>query len=82
MTKIDNIGELYNALLSRSWDVEIPVFGGPEPEDTEGIWSWSDTYLIIGQCHDDLVIVTRRNYRDFLNGDAPLESIPWWQVRE
>jgi hypothetical protein len=37
----------------------LPVFGGSEPDETTGIWSWDETHLIVGSSADDLEIVER-----------------------
>lgn len=37
----------------------LPVFGGTEPRDTECVWSWDATRLLIGTCANDLRIVDR-----------------------
>jgi len=37
----------------------LPTFGGPEPRDTSGVWSWDATHLLVGTCVDDLKIVPR-----------------------
>ena len=38
---------------------ELPTFGGPDPADTTGVWSWDATRLLIGPGRDDLLIVPR-----------------------
>ena len=37
----------------------LPTFGGDEPHDTTGIWSWDEDRLIVGTCADDVEIVPR-----------------------
>jgi hypothetical protein len=37
----------------------LPVFGGAEPPDTLGIWSWDESRLLTGTCTDDMRIVPR-----------------------
>ena len=37
----------------------LPTFGGTEPADTTGIWSWDATRLLVGAGGDDLEIVDR-----------------------
>jgi hypothetical protein len=37
----------------------LPSFGGAEPADTFGVWSWDETRLLIGSCSDDFRIVAR-----------------------
>lgn len=39
---------------------ELPTFGGEEPLDTDGIWSWDETRLIVGLCAEDMRIIDRR----------------------
>jgi hypothetical protein len=29
---------------------DLPTFGGPEPADTRGIWSWDEGRLLVGAC--------------------------------
>ena len=36
----------------------LPTFGGTEPVDTLGVWSWDETSLLIGE-GSDLSIVAR-----------------------
>ena len=38
---------------------ELPTFGGAEPFITQGVWSWDETHLLIGEGVDDLAIVAR-----------------------
>jgi hypothetical protein len=37
----------------------LPTFGGSQPDDTQGVWSWDETRLIVGSCADDFEIVER-----------------------
>lgn len=37
----------------------MPNFGGAEPDDTTGIWSWDATRLLVGTCAADMEIVPR-----------------------
>lgn len=37
----------------------LPTFGGDEPRDTAGVWSWDATRLLVGTCAADLQIVPR-----------------------
>lgn len=37
----------------------LPTFGGEEPHNTVGVWSWDATRLLVGTCADDLKIVDR-----------------------
>ena len=38
---------------------DLPTFGGATPEDTDGVWSWDETHLLVGTCSDDYEIVAR-----------------------
>ena len=38
---------------------DLPTFGGPDIENTLGIWSWDATHYIEGTCADDLQLVAR-----------------------
>jgi len=41
-----------------TWDA-LPNFGGSEPLDTRGVWSWDETSLLVGACSDELYIEPR-----------------------
>ncbi len=38
---------------------DLPVFGGDEPADTAGVWSWDAMRLLVGSSADELMIVPR-----------------------
>jgi hypothetical protein len=38
---------------------ELPTFGGEEPRDTHGVWSWDNERLLVGDCIADFRIVAR-----------------------
>ena len=38
---------------------DLPTFGGDEPAETTGVWSWDDSRLLVGSCIDDFEIVDR-----------------------
>jgi len=40
----------------------LPVFGGKEPADTLGVWSWDEGRLLVGGCRSDLEIVAREQW--------------------
>jgi hypothetical protein len=42
----------------------LPTFGGSEPVDTYGIWSWDADRLLVGACIDDMEIVGREEWAD------------------
>jgi len=49
-----------NELLG--WGVnatDLPTFGGIEPANTDGIWSWDATRILTGACWSDITIETR-----------------------
>lgn len=49
-----------NALRVRGVDLaDLPTFGGEEPADTRGIWSWDATRLLYGWMKDTVDIGPR-----------------------
>lgn len=42
----------------------LPVFGGDEPSDTLGIWSWNETEFLVSNCAGDLEIVPREEWEE------------------
>ena len=54
-------GDLRKDIVESIDTTDLPVFGGEEPADTEGIYSWDeDSYLIPGgDYRDDWQIVPR-----------------------
>ena len=38
---------------------DLPTFGGDEPADTSGVWSWNEQSLLVGSCLDDFEIIDR-----------------------
>lgn len=56
-----NLNELFDALQSREIEMsdQLPTFGGTEPQDTQGVWSWDESRLIVGTCADDIQLVSR-----------------------
>ncbi len=64
-----NLDDLYEKMLSDhpstldrfgQWSSDLPTFGGHDLTGMDGVWSWDEKRLIVGSCHDDLQIVTRR----------------------
>ena len=52
-----NLEELLKILTrledSREVDMtSLPTFGGNEPKDTQGVWSWDATHMIVGTGSD------------------------------
>lgn len=37
----------------------LPTFGGPEPADTQGVWSWDEERLLVGSCPSDVMLEWR-----------------------
>ncbi len=37
----------------------LPTFGGPEPADTQGVWSWDEERLLVGTCPSDVMLEWR-----------------------
>ncbi len=38
------------------WSSELPTFGGLEPDDTAGVWSWDEKRILTGTCGADLAM--------------------------
>lgn len=68
-TTYSNLESLYVAMRDNrpstlddhgdQYRTNLPTFGGDAPDDTEGVWSWNETHLIVGTCVSDLEIVER-----------------------
>ena len=43
---------------SYRWD-SLPNFGGREPDQTQEVWSWDHTHLLVGTCSSDIRIEPR-----------------------
>ncbi len=54
---------------------DLPTFGGEEPNDPGGIWSWDETRLLVGASVDELRIVSRREFFDRPDEIALLRSV-------
>lgn len=66
MTEYTTLERLLEAFQDGSesekfWE-EAPTFGGPPPPDTQGVWSWDRSRLLVGTCGDDVEIVTRLDH--------------------
>lgn len=66
--EISSLEDLYGALRTAPHDdygddgidwTGLPTFGGAEPNNTSGVWSWDETRLMVGTCLDDLKIIDR-----------------------
>jgi len=47
------------------WDrvlCDLPTFGGPDPADTSGIWSWDETRLLLTDGQGGFEIRDRREF--------------------
>ena len=60
----------------------LPNFGGPEPADTTGIWSWDATRLLVGDGSADLEIVERTFETPNQESDESVDSIMRNEVKE
>lgn len=59
-TTLDQLADVLNA-MDDSNDVDmhtLPTFGGAEPEDTDRVWSWDKTRLLV-QTNEAYEIVDR-----------------------
>ena len=45
-------------------DTDLPIYGDPDRNNPEGVWSWDDTREIVGTCQEDLEIVNRTDCED------------------
>lgn len=52
------------AVVDRADLTSLPTFGGAEPADTQGVWSWDEGHLLIGTCIADMHIVDRDGLED------------------
>ncbi len=71
-----NLDELFEAMQTgrvRCFD-ELPTFGGAEPDDTSGVWSWDATRAIVGTYVDDIEIVSRE---DYFGAETKLKIMEW-----
>jgi len=63
LRELDATGELEYVDIT-----DLPTFGGTEPPDTQGVWSWDETSMIVGSCvgtgefAGDFRIVSRSEY--------------------
>lgn len=62
-----SLDELLSALRARHLPLTdlLPVYGGPEPTEHVGAWSWDERSVMIGTCRDDLRIVSREDFAEF-----------------
>ena len=67
---IDNLSDLLEAIKANTYtDVEmssLPNFGGSEPQDTLGIWSWSAEEILFGEGLNEMQILSRSEYADLM----------------
>ena len=60
----------------------LPTFGGTEPADTTGIWSWDETRMIVGDGSADLEIVERTFETPNQESDESIDSIMRNEMKE
>jgi hypothetical protein len=64
---LQNLREIADADGTRDWAenagidlTSLPTFGGDEPDDTGGVWSWDENRLLVGDgSFEDWEIVSR-----------------------
>jgi hypothetical protein len=57
---LDELAEMMrDGQVFRFDDGTLPTFGGDEPTDTCGVWSWDATRAIVGNCRSNIEIITR-----------------------
>lgn len=54
-------GPAGDELTDNQW-CELPTFGGTEPRDTQGVWSWDETHLLVGDGRAELRILPREGW--------------------
>ena len=64
MTQATTLDELFEMMKRDDpslggWDDHLPTFGGSEPPDTAGVWSWDVDRVIVGSCSAELSIEKR-----------------------
>lgn len=71
---IKNLDDLYIKMLKdhpsvmdrygNSWSSDLPNFGGEDLAGNDGVWSWDETRLIIGEFSGNLEIITREEFTE------------------
>jgi hypothetical protein len=61
MTNATSLNDLLSNIRRGDIDLSdnLPTFGGEEPANTLGVWSWDETSLLVGTCVSDLEIEDR-----------------------
>ena len=56
-----NLNELFDQIKNGDIDLtdDLPTFGGEEPADTNEVWSWDESNLIVGTCTSGIEIMSR-----------------------
>jgi len=73
---ISSLSDLLEAIIidderfvtNGDWSSSMPSFGGDEPEETAGVWSWDAESVLIGTCLDDIEIISREEYAELYLG--------------
>lgn len=61
----ETLDDLFADLQDGSYDgdwTDCPTFGGLEPDETSGIWSWDEDRLIVGPTSGELRLISREDY--------------------
>lgn len=72
--------ELINLFLAMvmgevtDWD-RVPTFGGEDPEDLCGVWSWNEDLAIVGRCRDELSVCDRETGEKVLSYNQEFDCI-------
>jgi hypothetical protein len=57
---LDELAEaMRDGRVFRFDDGTLPTFGGEEPDDTCGVWSWDADRVIVGNCAANIEIISR-----------------------
>lgn len=57
----DLFADLQDGSYGGDW-TDCPTFGGSEPDETSGIWSWDEGRLIVGPTSGELRLISREDY--------------------
>ncbi len=59
-----NLDDLYTGIRCGEAELtaDLPTFGGETPEDTQEIWSWDETRLMVGTDTNNIDIVLRSEW--------------------
>lgn len=81
-TDLETLRAALIAFEGDDWPTDLPTFGGTEPSDTAGVWSWDADRVLVGTCADDLMIEHRSDpdtVRRIVTWAAEVDARLWRQ---